>query len=563
MGLPSAPLAVARVAAWDSRLAHLAVTVAYGGSCALQSPWCPCMVEGVHTEGVASIGQPLTDDAYRLEMLGIRKHFPGVQALDGVDLRVRPAEIHAVIGENGAGKSTLMKILTGAYTRDAGDIRIDGSSVALSSPQDAERLGVSAVYQELNLVPELSVAENIFLGRQPLTRFRVVDAQTRRRRARELLEVLGAGINVDREVRDLSVGQRQMVEIAKAYGRGPRILVLDEPTSALTVHETTVLFATVQRLREQGTTVIFISHRLKETFEIADSATILRDGRVVGAQPVADLTPRAVAHMMVGRDVKDLFPKRDVDRGDVVLEVRGFSSPGQFEDVSFNVRAGEVLGLAGLIGAGRTEVARAIFGLDPHSSGELLLNGEAISINGPQDAIRLGIGYTPEERKVDGLILVLSVRENISLTVISTFARWGIVSKSRERRRVREVVERLAIKPPNPERAVLTLSGGNQQKLVVGRWMMASPRVLFLDEPTRGIDIAAKAEVHQLIGDLVANGVAVVLISSELVEILAASDRIVVLHEGRVTDEFDRSEATEERVMLAATGVVRRELASA
>jgi ABC-type sugar transport system ATPase subunit len=456
-----------------------------------------------------------------------------------------------------------MKILTGAYLRDAGDIRIDGSSVALSGPQDAERLGVSAVYQELNLVPELSVAENISLGRQPLTRFRVVDAPARRRRASKLLDVLGAGIDVDREVRDLSVGQRQMVEIAKAYGRGPTILVLDEPTSALTVHETTVLFATVQRLRDQGTTVIFISHRLKETFEIADSATVLRDGRVVGSHPIADLTPRAVAQMMVGRDVRDLFPKRVVDRGDVVFEVRGFSSPGQFEDVSFNVRAGEVLGLAGLIGAGRTEVARAIFGLDTHSSGELLLNGKAVTIKGPQDAIRLGIGYTPEERKVDGLVLGLSVRENISLTVISTFARWGIVSKSRERSRVKDVVERLAIKPSDPERPVLTLSGGNQQKLVVGRWMMASPRVLFLDEPTRGIDIAAKAEVHQLIGDLVADGVAIVLISSELVEILAACDRIVVLHEGRVTGEFDRSEATEERVMLAATGVVRGETAGA
>jgi ABC-type sugar transport system ATPase subunit len=491
---------------------------------------------------------------YALEMLGIRKHFPGVQALEGVDLKVATGEIHAVVGENGAGKSSLMKILTGAYPRDAGEIRIDGTAVDLETPQDARRLGISGVYQELSLVPELTVAENMFLGQQPLSRLRLIDRRARRDRATSLLAELGEGIDVDREVRDLSVGQRQMIEIAKAYVLRPKILILDEPTSALTEHEANALFGTIRRLQKQGITIVFISHRLADTLAIAETVTVLRDGHVVGTRAIAGLTSGQIVRMMVGRDVKDLFPKRTVPIGATVLEVRDLSSPGRFEHVSFHVRAGEVLGLAGLVGAGRTELARSVFGLDPHESGEILLDGKPVRIHGPRDAIRLGIGYTPEERKVDGLVMSLSVRENVTLGVLSRLARRGLISAALERAPVNKLIRRLDIRPADPERVVETLSGGNQQKVVVGRWVLVSPRVLFLDEPTRGIDVAAKAEIHHLIGDLVASGVAIVLISSELTEVLAASDRILVLREGRVTGEFGRAEASEETVMMAATG---------
>jgi ABC-type sugar transport system ATPase subunit len=489
-----------------------------------------------------------------LEMLGISKRFPGVQALDDVSLVCLPGEVHALVGENGAGKSTLMKILAGAYRRDTGEIRIGGEAVELASPTDAQLRGVGMVYQELNLVPDLTVAENIYLGRQPTGRLGIVDRRALREQATVLLDELNAPVRADDFVRDLSVGQRQMVEIAKAYSLSPRILVLDEPTSALTEHETSILFATVRNLRDRGIAVIFISHRLKEVMTIADRVTVMRDGKLVGTKRIADIVVGDIVRMMVGRDVTDMFPKRVVPIGDVVLQVRGLTRAGAFEDVTFEVHAGEILGIAGLVGAGRTEVARAIFGLDPHDSGEILLGGTSVRIRGPRDALHAGIGYVPEERKVDGLVLSLSVRDNTVISVLSRLARAGLITKRMETPTVRAMIERMGLRPPDPDRVVLTLSGGNQQKVVMGRWVSASSRVLFLDEPTRGVDVGAKAEIHGLMGELAAHGVAIVMISSELVEVLSASDRVMVLHQGRVTGVFDRAEATEERIMHAATG---------
>ena len=489
-----------------------------------------------------------------LEMSGISKRFPGVQALDDVSLSVRTGEIHAIVGENGAGKSTLMKILAGAYHADAGSIRVAGTEVTLASPHEAQALGIGMVYQELNLVPDLSVAENIYLGRQPVRRFRWVDRGRLRGAATELLESLAAPVSPDALIRDLSVGQRQMVEIAKAYSQDPRILVLDEPTSALTEHETGILFKTLRRLKAQGIAIIFISHRLREVMEISDRVTVLRDGRLVGSRSITELDPGQIVRMMVGRDVADLFPKRAVPIGEVVLDVRGYTRAGVFEDVSFQVRAGEILGLAGLVGAGRTEVARAIFGLDPHDSGEARLDGRPVRLRSPRDAVRARIGYVPEDRKQDGLVLGLTVRDNTVMSILSEIARVGVITRHMETPIVETMIERFQLRPPDPNRTVATLSGGNQQKVVMGRWTAAVPRVLFLDEPTRGVDVGAKAEIHGLMGELAAQGVAIVMISSELVEVLSASDRILVLHQGRVTGELSRAEATEERIMLAATG---------
>ncbi len=487
-------------------------------------------------------------------MLGISKGFPGVQALDGVSLTCLPGEIHAIVGENGAGKSTLMKILSGAYTADAGTIRIDGVEVALATPHEAQARGIGMVYQELILVPDLSVAENIYLDRQPTGRFGIIDRRRLREDANALLTSLSAPVDADTLIRDLSVGQSQMVEIAKVYSQDPRILVLDEPTSALTEHETQILFETLRKLRAEGIAVIFISHRLKEVMEIADRVTVLRDGALVDSQPIGELTPGDIVRMMVGRDVGDLFPKRTVEVGDVVLQVEDFARTGVFADISFEVRAGEIVGLAGLVGAGRTEIARSIFGLDPYDRGEVHIDGELVKIGSPRDAIKAKMGYVPEDRKREGLILGLSVRSNTVISILSELSRTGWITRRAELPTVETMMERFSLTPPDPERMVATFSGGNQQKVVMGRWTAATPRVLFLDEPTRGVDVGAKAEIHALMGELASHGIAIVMISSELVEVLSASDRILVIHEGRIGAEFSREDATEERIMMAATG---------
>jgi ABC-type sugar transport system ATPase subunit len=491
-----------------------------------------------------------------LSMRRISKAFPGVQALRDVNLEVRAGRIHAIVGENGAGKSTLMKILAGAYAPSSGSIEIDGQTIAFANPLDAQRLGIRMVYQELNLVPDLSVAENICLGQ--MTRRRgLLDRKAMMGVARRALAELDAHIDPNERLGDLSVSQQQLVEIAKAYAADPRIIVLDEPTSSLSEHEAQILFRILRTMRAKGIAIIYISHRLREVLDIADDVTVLRDGQQIDSRAVAGLTPQHMIRLMVGRDLVDLFPKHHVPIGKTVLAVDGLSRAGVFEDVSLEVRAGEIVGLAGLVGAGRTEFARALFGLDRADAGRVLIRGEEIDIRRPRDGLAHGIGYVPEDRKGDGIVPSMTIRENITLAILGQLTRLGFVRRVREQEIAAQSIGRFGIVPPNPERRIDTLSGGNQQKVVLAKWLAAKPTVLILDEPTRGVDVGAKADIHNIIGDLAAQGVGIIMISSELPEVLAVSDRVVVLHEGRASAPLERSELSEERIMALATGEER------
>ena len=494
-----------------------------------------------------------TTAAPALRMQGIGKSFPGIRALSDVDLEVRSGEVHAIVGENGAGKSTLMKILAGVHQPDEGFLELSGERVRITGQSDALRRGIGMVYQELNLVPDLTVAENISLGRTP-SRFGVVDNRALLRDARRVLDELDARIEPSQLVGSLTVSQQQIVEIAKVYASGPRIVVLDEPTSSLSEHEARSLFRVFARIRKSGIAVFYISHRLREVLELSDRVTVLRDGRHIETRDIDGMTPGDMIRSMVGRDLADVFPKRAVPIGNVVLEARGLSSTGTFTDVSVTARAGEIVGLAGLVGAGRTEVARAIFGLDPLDKGEVAVDGHLVDTSTPQRAVKAGIAYVPEDRKRDGIIPQLSIRDNIVLSALQRLDRLGWLTRRRENEVARKQVESLAVSPPVIERSISTLSGGNQQKVVLAKWLAMAPRVLILDEPTRGVDVGAKADIHEIIGALAADGVAILMISSELPEILAVSDRVYVLHEGRFAAELDRAEATEQTVMQAATG---------
>ncbi|MFD5598805.1 sugar ABC transporter ATP-binding protein [Leucobacter sp. NPDC058333] len=488
-----------------------------------------------------------------LEMRGISKSFPGIRALSDVDLIARAGEVHAVVGENGAGKSTLMKILAGVYQPDGGTISLDGAETRISGPIDARSRGIGMVYQELNLVPDLTVAENIMLGATP-SRFGFVRRRALSEAAAVVLDAFDARIDPAAILGSLTVSQQQIVEIAKAYAQRPSIIVLDEPTSSLSEHEAQALFHIVRRMRADGIAIIYISHRLREVLELADQVTVLRDGRQIETRSADGLTAGEMIRLMVGRDLTDIFPKREVPIGDVVLEVDALTRPGAFADVSVSVRAGEIVGLAGLVGAGRTEVARAVFGLDRAQSGTVRVDGRDVFARTPAQGLAAGIAYVPEDRKRDGIVHSASIKDNVSLPVLSSLSTGGWISRTRERAMVRDQVETLGVSPPVIERAVDTLSGGNQQKVVIAKWLAAKPRVLILDEPTRGVDVGAKADIHEIIGALAAAGTAILLISSELPEVLAVSDRIYVLHEGHVSAELDRTEATEATVMHAATG---------
>jgi ABC-type sugar transport system ATPase subunit len=489
-----------------------------------------------------------------LRMSGISKSFPGIRALTEVTLEVAAGEVHAIVGENGAGKSTLMKILAGIYQPDEGTIQLQGETVRIAGPIDARKRGIGMVYQELNLVPDLTVAENITLGSPP-SRFGVVDRKALRARADEVLAELGAKVGADDLVGSLPVSQQQLVEIAKAYASSPRIIVLDEPTSSLSENEAQALFRVVQRMKDAGIAVIYISHRLREVIDLADQVTVLRDGRLVETRPAAGITAADMIRLMVGRDLTDVFPKREVPIGDVVLQVRGLTRAGHFENVDLDVRAGEIVGLAGFVGAGRTEVARSIFGLDRADGGTILVKGEQVNVRDPHAAVEAGIAYVPEDRKRDGLVPQLSVKDNISLAVLSDVATAGWIRRGAERRLATEKARELGVSPPVIDRRVDTYSGGNQQKVVFAKWLATRPEVLILDEPTRGVDVGAKADIHTIIGELAASGTAILMISSELPEVLAVSDRIYVLHEGRVSAELPRG-ASEHEVMHAATGEV-------
>jgi rhamnose transport system ATP-binding protein len=488
-----------------------------------------------------------------VRLAGISKRFGATQALDGVSLELLPAEAHALVGENGAGKSTLVKILAGVHQPDSGLIELDGTPVQIHGPAHARELGIAVIHQEPRLFPDLTVAENVFLGHQPTTRFGSIDWKRMHREAARLFGELEVAIAIDSPVRGLSMADQQLVEIAKALSLDARVLIMDEPTASLSLHEVERLFSIVRPLRDRGLAVLFVSHRLEEVFELCERATVFRDGKHVITAPTNQLTTTDLIRQMVGRDVT-LFPPAATAPGEVLLEVNGLTRTGAFRDVSFSVRAGEIVGFAGLVGAGRTEVARVLFGIDSAEHGEVRLQGRTVAFDSPDQALRAGLAYVPEDRHQQGLILDFPIASNISLPILSRlFSHWFI-----DRRKERQLADRYAaqfrVRMTDVDQLVSALSGGNQQKVVIAKWLATQPRVLILDEPTRGIDIGAKVEVHRIIAELAASGLAIILISSELPEVLAMSDRILVMHEGRLTAELSRAEATEERVMFAATG---------
>jgi len=486
-----------------------------------------------------------------IRMRGIHKSFGPVKVLEGVDFELLPGEVHALMGENGAGKSTLMKILTGIYAPDAGTLEVDGQPASIATPADAEKHGIAIIHQELNLIPALSVADNLFLGRE-IQRFGLLDHRAMTRRAMEWLARVGMErLDPATLVERLSVGQQQMVEIARALGQNARVLIMDEPTAALTEHETNTLFKLIRDLRAQGTGIVYVSHRMEEIFALCDRISVLRDGHFVGTRPVPGLAFDEVVKMMVGRTLDARFPTRTPNIGDVRLKVEHISG-GMVRDVSFDLHAGEVLGVAGLLGAGRTELARLLFGLDKPSEGTITLDGKVVTPTSPNDAIQSGFGFVTEDRKAQGLVLDLSLRENVSLPRVPAHA--GLVDRASEKKQTRGLIEALKIRARDMELNVRALSGGNQQKVVLAKWLALKPRVLILDEPTRGVDVGGKAEIYHIINQLAEQGVAILMISSELPEVLAMSDRILVMHEGRATALLDGHGATQEAVMTAATG---------
>ena len=490
-----------------------------------------------------------------LEMRGVRKSFPGVRVLDDVSLTVLPGQVRALMGENGAGKSTLMKILAGAIQADTGTIHLNGQAVQIETPQQAMDLGIGIIYQELNLAPHLSIAENIFLGREPRLLPGWIDGRKMRRDAQALMADLGMTLDVRTLVGSLSVAQRQMVEIAKATSREARVLAMDEPSATLTAHELENLWRLIRRLQGQGIGIVYISHRMDEVFEIADAVSILRDGKIVGEAPIGAISRDEVVRLMVGRDLDETYPKIPAEKGRPVLEVNGLSRRGVLENISFTVHAGEVVALAGLVGSGRTEIARCLFGADKWSEGEVSLNGEKFKPNSPSDAIAAGIGFVTEDRKEQGVVLSLSVRENISLASLEKVARLGFVQRGAEQAEARASVARLRVRTPSVEQRVGNLSGGNQQKVVLGKWLETPLKLLILDEPTRGIDVGAKREIYGIMNDLAASGVAILMISSELPEVLGMADKIIVVRDGRIAGQLSREEATQEKVgQLALAG---------
>ena len=502
-----------------------------------------------------------------LRMTGITKSFPGVKALDGVDLTVGTGEVHALLGENGAGKSTLLKILAGAQSCDTGTIAIEGETVTLSNPQDSQKRGVVTIYQEFTLAPNMSIADNVFIGREPGSRF-FVNARALADATGALTRRIGLDRNPNTLVRLLSVAEQQMVEIARALSMQSKLIVMDEPTSALSQAEVEKLFKLVLGLKAEGISTIFVTHRLEEVFRICDRYTVLRDGRNAGAGLVAETTVEGIIRQMVGRELKALNVRRAAaEPGPVALRVENLvrrrtpTSPHAIElrEVSLQVRRGEILGIAGLIGAGRTETARAIFGADPFDSGRVLIDGAEVSIRSPQQAIAQGIGLVPEDRKQQALFLSLAIKSNLSIAVHDRISRWGAFIDSRkEAYLVEEYRKRLNIRMAHPEQLVGNLSGGNQQKVVLARWLALGPKILIVDEPTRGIDVGAKVEVHNLLFEMANAGIAIIAISSELSEILAVSDRIVTMREGRVTGEILRDAADQEKLMTMMTAPIDR-----
>jgi len=498
------------------------------------------------------------DNSCLLKMVGITKDFPGVRAVDGVSLDLLPGEVHALVGENGAGKSTLMKVLCGIYQPEAGRILLRGQAVSFPNVVESQRAGISMIFQEFNLIPDLSVAENIFLTREPVQGpFRRVNWGKMRREAGELLARLGVQVSPSELVSRLSTAEKQMVEIAKALSLQASVLVMDEPTAMLTANEIERLFAIIGSLKQEGIGVIYISHRLDEVFRVADRVSVLRDGRNVSTRPVEEAGREQLIFDMVNRPLGEFYPEKRAPRDNVALEARNLSCRGKFSRISFQLRWGEILGLAGLVGAGRTDVARALFGLNRLDEGEILIEGRRVKMLGPGDAIRAGLGLVTEDRKEEGLFIDMSIARNVSMPRLAELGRFGLVSRPAERQAAQAEVRRLDIRPPDPEAVVESLSGGNQQKVVLGRWLGTKARILLLDEPTRGVDVGAKAEIYRIMNDFVRTGGAILLISSEMEEILGMCDRVLVMRGGGLMADLPGDRLTQQEILNYALGTAK------
>ncbi|MFF5297685.1 sugar ABC transporter ATP-binding protein [Paractinoplanes globisporus] len=489
-----------------------------------------------------------------LEVHDVSKSFGAVAAVQGVSFPLYGGEAHALVGENGAGKSTIVKMLAGVHRPDTGTLRVNGADVEFAGPADAKAAGIAVIYQEPTLFPDLSVAENIAMGNQPLTRLRQIDRKAMHATAERLFARLGVHLDPTRPARGLSIADQQLVEIAKALSSEARILIMDEPTAALSAVEVERLFAVVRSLRDEGAAILFISHRFEEITELCERVTIMRDGKHVATEMVADLSVDDMIRRMVGRDLSALFPKQEVEPGEVMLEVSSLSRAGVFRDISFDVRAGEIVALAGLVGAGRSEVVQAVFGVDPYDSGIVKIRGKRLKPGNPRAAMAAGMALVPEDRRQQGLVMDLSIERNVTLPRERKLARLGLLFGGAERRAAAKWTRQLQTKLGRLSDAVSTLSGGNQQKVVLAKWLSTAPQLLIVDEPTRGIDVGTKAEVHRLMSSLAADGLAVLMVSSELPEVLGMADRVIVLREGRVAAVLNRDEATEESVMYAAMG---------
>ena len=491
---------------------------------------------------------------FLLEVDDVRKEFPGVVALDNVKFKLKRGTVHALMGENGAGKSTLMKIVAGIYTPDSGTFKLRGQEIRLKNPLDALENGIAMIHQELNLMGPMTVAENIWIRREPTNRFGIINHGEMRQRTEELFTRLNIDIDPTVEVRSLSVASRQMVEIAKAVSFNSDVLIMDEPTSALTEREVDHLFQIIRALKADGKGIIYITHKMNELFEIADEVSVFRDGKYIATKLSTEVTRDEIIRMMVGRDISQMFPKLNVPIGDVVLSVKGLSLNGIFKDVSFDVRAGEILGIAGLVGSGRSNIAETIFGVTPASAGTISIHGKEVRMSSPSVAMDHGMAFLTEDRKETGCFLLLDIQENTQMAVLQTkYVKYGFVQQSQLAKDSQEIANTLRVRTPDMQEPIINLSGGNQQKVLICRWLLTKPRILILDEPTRGIDVGAKAEIHRLVSELAKDGVAVIMISSEMPEVLGMSDRIMVIHEGRVTGFLDRSEADQVKIMELAS----------
>lgn len=490
-----------------------------------------------------------------LQMENISKSFPGVKALSEVQLTVRRGTIHALMGENGAGKSTLMKVLNGMYAPDSGQITFQGQPVTIDKTETALKLGISMIHQELSPIPHMAVAENIFLGREPLGKFGLIDKRRLYADTKALLDQLEIEINPATLMKDLSVANKQMVEIAKAISYEASLLIMDEPTSAITEREVAHLFNIIRSLKAKGVGIIYITHKMDEVFKIADEITVLRDGKHIATVPASQTNRDNLITMMVGRELTAMFPKEEAPIGEVVLSVRNLTRKGIVENVSFDLRRGEILGIAGLMGAGRTEVIEGIFGIHKIDAGEIIINGKKARIHSPADAIKYGLALLTEDRKLTGILGVLPVRDNMMIASLANYEKRGFLNRRQIEATCNQEKGRLSIKTPSMDQLIKLLSGGNQQKVLVSRWLLTTPDILILDEPTRGIDVGTKAEIHKLMCKLAQEGKAIIMISSELPEILGMSDRVLVMHEGRVGGVFERKDATQESIMQAATGI--------